>query len=462
MTPSQPVTTPLSFTEIPIPPSQEAEFRPIKVLQVELGQELPVITVRGDADNQVYERALCLVRLHTQPLGLVDVPLPPDGLMPDQFAAIIWFELAERINAHLIEDGLPTVERLSGHGLPVSECTACLTARHTFLQHAPFVSVIIPTRDRPDVLAGCLRSILASEYPDYEIIVVDNAPRTSAVKDLIEREYTSNKRIRYAREDRSGSAAARNKGLESARGDIVAFTDDDVVVDRYWLAELAAGFDAADNVACVTGLILPLELQTPAQLWFEEYGGFSKGFSRRVWGLGKYKPTDPLFPYNAGCFGSGNSMAFRRATLAKLGNFDPTLGNGTPALGGVDVESFLRVIVKGYQLVYQPTAIIHHLHRRDYAGLRSQVYNYGVGMTALLTKTLLANPAFALDFLRKIPIGVRFALNPNSALNALKRSDYPPELTRLDRVGMLYGPLAYVRSLVWWHITLRVRGRHIR
>src|SRR5437763_1421514 len=80
-------------------------------------------------------------------------------------------------------------------------------------------------------------------------------------------------------------AAAHNRGLAAARGEVVAFTDDDVVVDAHWLAELVAAFRADERVACVTGLIAPAELDTPEQVWQDEYWGFAKGFERRVFDL---------------------------------------------------------------------------------------------------------------------------------------------------------------------------------
>ena len=76
-------------------------------------------------------------------------------------------------------------------------------------------------------------------------------------------------------------AAAHNCGLQLAKGAIVAFTDDDVLVDRYWLTEVVKGFQADTGVACVTGLIMPTELQTPAQVALESHGHFSKGFQQR-------------------------------------------------------------------------------------------------------------------------------------------------------------------------------------
>src|SRR5262249_16734111 len=154
-------------------------------------------------------------------------------------------------------------------GLRGPALSACLQEREQFLAHAPFVSVIVPTRDRPEQIRRCLQLLMALEYPRYEIIVVDNAPSTSATADFIQQNYHDVSRVRYTREARPGRCLALNSGMMAAQGEILAFTDDDVVIDRYWLVELVRGFSRADDVVCVTGIVLPLELEAPAQLWFE-------------------------------------------------------------------------------------------------------------------------------------------------------------------------------------------------
>ena len=158
------------------------------------------------------------------------------------------------------------------------------------------------------------------------------------------------------------------------------------------------------------------------------------------------RAEEPLYPYTAGVFGTGNNFAFRRSALASIGNFDPALGNGTPALGGVDTEVLLRTIINGHTIVYEPGALVWHAHRPDYEGLRRQVYSYGTGLTAYLLKTMMQNPRLLPGFLAKVPSGLRFALAGGSEKNEHKGSDYPEELTRLELKGMLYGPLAYAKS----------------
>ena len=200
--------------------------------------------------------------------------------------------------------------------------------------------------------------------------------------------------------------------------------------------------------------MLPHELETPAQLLFEQYGGFSRGFEPRLFDLTAHRDAGPLYPYSAGIFGTGNNMSFRVSALRDIGGFDPALGNGTPALGGVDSEALLRTVLSNKAIAYEPSAIVWHVHRRDYDGVKKQVYSYGVGLTAYLLKVLLHRPDLILDFLRRVPRGVKFAVSPKSAKNHGKQQDYPRELTLLELRGMLYGPVAYYKSR-------RQYGRHL-
>src|SRR5581483_12138742 len=208
-------------------------------------------------------------------------------------------------------------------------------------------------RERPERLRRCVESILACEYPSerIEVLVVDNAPEGNRTERLVQELEKATGRVRYAREDVPGSASARNRGLTLVRTPLVAMTDDDVIVDRHWLTEVARAFDAYPRAGAVSGLLLPAALDTEAQVWFEQYGGFGRGFRRRVFDLGDHRPPDePLYPWNAGLFGTGNNFSFRTDMIRDIGGFDPALGNGTPALGGVDSEVLLRTILNGHQI----------------------------------------------------------------------------------------------------------------
>ncbi|GAC1299255.1 MAG: hypothetical protein NVSMB27_39220 [Ktedonobacteraceae bacterium] len=423
-----------------------SEAIPARILEIELGQPLHGVSAIDEKTEHCYQRVLSLIRLHTQPLGIVELQLDEREIGADACAQHIWQKLQAPINEHLQQDGLPPVTGLDAAGLPVTDLPHCIEEREQFFACAPFVSIIVSTRDRPvEMLQICLRSLLALHYPQYEIIVVDNAPMTNALANLIQQAYRDMPQVRYIREDRPGLSWARNSGIAIARGEILVFTDDDVVVDPYWLIELVKGFSAAENVACVTGLVMPSELETPAQLWFEQTGGFGKGFTRRIFDLGGHRPKNiALYPYHTGHFGTGASMAFTAAFLRSIGGFDPAMGGDGAVRCGQDTAAFFQVIIGGYQLVYEPASLLYHSHRRDYAGLRKQIYNYGVGLTAYLTKIILDHPWLLFDFTIKVPYGIFLTLHDRLPKEGEKLNRYTKELATLELKGMLYGPFAYI------------------
>lgn len=425
--------------------AEESTYTPVRVLELEIGQPLPSLCPLDEKTGQYYRYARCLIRLHTQPLGIVEIELPGE-VEPHSYVSRIWSALSEQINEHLRQDGLPEVTGLGESGICCPDTPLCMCERETFAADPPFVSVIIATRDRPETLRSCLLALVDQHYTKYEIIVVDNAPSTNDTARVVHQFYQDGPQIRYVREDHPGLSWARNRGIEMARGEILAFTDDDMIVDAYWLLELVRGFYRADHIACVTGLILPMQLETVSQFWFEEYGGYGKGFKQRIFDLQENHPGTPLYPYKAGDFGSGGCMAFTAAFLRSVNGFDSALGAGSPAKGAEEIVAFFQVITKGYKLFYEPAAIAYHLHHRDYTNLQRQIYNYGIGLTVFLTRSICNNPFLLFDLLAKIPYGFFFILSRHSPKNSKKSIHYPKKLTRLELQGMLRGPFAYVRS----------------
>lgn len=425
-------------------PDTPAWFRPIQLLDIEIGQPLAAIRPALDHLGQPYQRALALLRWHDRPVASVAFELPASGLEPDAVRSLLRRELEAPSTAHLLRANGLVPPDVTGPEPRIAE----VAARDAFLLRAPLASVVIATRNRPEQLALCLASLAELVYPAFEIIVVDNAPSDDRTARYFAEHIGERSNLRYVREDRAGLASAHNCGVRemSPQSHFVAFTDDDVAVDRYWLAELIRGFEAASNVGCVTGLILPAELETWPQLLIEEFGGFNKGFQRQIFDLRDHRPPDRLFPFTPGRFGSGANMAFRTETLARIGGFDPAMGTGTAALGGDDLAAFFRVITAGEALVYEPAAIVRHTHYRAYASLQRQIHGYGVGLTAFLTKAIVDQPWLAVDLLRKLPLGLWYALSACSGKNQKKGTDYPEELTRLERKGLVQGPWAYLRS----------------
>lgn len=318
----------------------------------------------------------------------------------------------------------------------------------------PYTSAVIATRERAGQLARALDSLLAQDHPRFEIVVVDNAPVTSETRELVERKYAE--RVRYVREPVPGLAVAHNTGLAAVRGEVVAFTDDDVVADPRWLTELTASFAADPALGCSTGLILPARLTTPAQVLLESHGGFAKGFTPRTYDPARPPGDEPLFPFTAGRFGSGANMAFRTAVLREVGGFDPATGAGTAARGGDDLYGFVRVLAQGHRLRYTPHALVWHHHRETWRDLETQAYGYGAGLTAYLTAVLVNRPALLPAFLARLPRGLAHA----RALTAVRETEgggapgdhdvrthpWPRRLSRLQRRGMVYGPVGYLRA----------------
>jgi GT2 family glycosyltransferase len=408
------------------------------LLDVDLEQPLPDIRLSGPEAGRDYVGARVLLRLHAQPLGYLDLGADGGHRAAADYAPAIWAQFGPQIVEHLRQDGLEPPAGLDPAGLRLVGQPRCRIDRERARESAPAASVIVPTRERPDRLARCLEALARQDYPRFEVIVVDS-PVTDATAELVRAGVPGLATLRYVRENGRGPARARNAGLRVATGDVVAFVDDDAVPDVHWLTELVRGLSAGANVACVTGLILPLELETPAQVWFEQFGGFSKGFTRRVYDLDRHRPADRLFPYTAARFGSGASMAFRHSVLLDLGGFDPLVG-------GEDADAYFRVISGGYQLVYQPTALVYHEHRREYEALRAQLFLYGRCLAAFLLKCVLDDPRRLVALVPKLPGGVWYALYPKSAKNRAKDATYPSELTALELKGMALGGWSYLRA----------------
>jgi GT2 family glycosyltransferase len=253
--------------------------------------------------------------------------------------------------------------------------------------------------------------------------------------------------VRYVREDRKGLSCARNRGLHEAGGRFVAFTDDDVRVDPLWVNGLMRGFARAPGVACVTGLVASAALERRAEQYFDQRVWWSSSCEQRVITAQRGAGDSPLHPYAAGVFGTGANFAADVSVLRSLGGFDECLGAGSPTQGGEDLDIFVRLVTAGYALGYEPSALVWHEHRVDDEALRRQMYAYGLGLTAYLTKYMLERGSRR-ELVRRLPGGLRHAL----AL--LRRSREAAGRASLDQAGMsgvelrgmLAGPFAYLRA----------------
>lgn len=353
---------------------------PIKLFDIELSLPLEPLAV-----EPAYQWAQCLVRLRGRPIGTVALPRVGSGCSVAALEAVIVAQLGQAIRVRLVEQGLDLPATEQGLGLDQLFASGPVEAARPF----PFVTVAVCTRERPDDLATCLDAISRLDYPNYEVVVIDNAPRSDRVEQLVKTKYP---RVRYFAEPRPGLDWARNRAILEAAGEILAFTDDDVIVDSRWLTAITRELVENPAVMAVTGLVVPAQLETDSQLRFEWYGGFGKGYRRRWFQRGRDHTGRSFLMHGAGQFGTGANMAFRRSVFDQVGFFDPALDVGTPTNGGGDLDMYFRVLKAGHALFYEPDAVVRHRHRSDPAGLRYQIEGWGSGFFAFVFRAQAAFP----------------------------------------------------------------------
>ena len=228
----------------------------------------------------------------------------------------------------------------------------------------PFVSVIIVTTDRPRLIKMCVELVLAQKYHPYEIIVVDGS-KDDLTKNIIE----SFKSVKYIRSDIKNTPDQRNYGIKKAEGEIIAFIDDDSMVQGEWLENLIKEYKSSD-IGGVGGLVI----------------GQSEIINNGADATGKILDNGKLaanFNYDSNQIIEadhlmGCNMSFRKDVLYEIGLYDPEY-RGTCFCEETDVCT--RVKKKGYKIIYTPHAKVRHLaaprlgHSRDRYNLKFQYFH---------------------------------------------------------------------------------------
>lgn len=302
------------------------------------------------------------------------------------------------------------------------------------------VSIVVATYDRPDDLRNCLRCLASQVSPrSVEIIVVDNNSGSGLTAPVVA-EFPG---VVLVTEERKGLSYARNKGIITSRGDIVVTTDDDVTMPPDWLKKLVRPF-VRSNIMIVTGNVLPVELETRAQVLFEAYGGLGRGFETRVvdgnW-FNQFRTAVRTWE-----LGATANAAFRASIFdhPDIGLMDEALGAGTPTGCSEDTYLFYKVLKAGFALVYEPSAYVWHRHRRDEAALRRQIYNYSKGHVAYQLATCMRDGDKRA--LLRLFIGLPETYLRRMKQRLLGKSEYPSSLILLEALGNLAGPWALWRS----------------
>jgi len=286
------------------------------------------------------------------------------------------------------------------------------------VEPSPVASVIICTRNRCELLQRTLDLLGRQRLPGaepFEIIIVDNGStdQTKMVVESFRRRTTIAARYLYV--ERPGLSLARNAGLQASRGDIVVFTDDDMVFPDRWLSSIVGRFREKPLPACVTG---------PVQIHPDSHPALRPS--------GTPGRKDFHFPAEPGEVGRGNNMAFSRTILAKVGPFDPQLGAGTPCGSGEDTDMFYRVLKAGGIISYLPELEVYHDHRRHEPDeIRRICRNYAVGGTAYLVKHAFRFDLFAWKLLYWRFLGLRAALK-----GAPREDSFDPTMREVKAIYM--------------------------
>jgi hypothetical protein len=425
--------------------------RPRRVVNIDLAKPLPDLV----ADER-YSTAMVVGWRDEVPVGAVDIVL---GATPDVAASQL---------DDLVVTPAPFTERDWDSDLPL-----------------PSVSVVVCTMvAREEDLKNLLVAFSRQTYDgEHEFIIVDNRT-TEPEFDILPGLLEPYPHIRVVHQRKAGISAARNAGLEAAQYEVVAYTDDDVRVDDNWLRVIGERFSRRDRIDVLTGMILPAELETPAQFWFERYyGGFS---GKRLFAPALLRAVDDLprvlrgsrvaaydaegfedarfAVYGIGAYGAGANMSYRRSSLIAAGGFDNALGTGSPALGGEDLATLITMLWNGDKVAFEPGAVVHHRHRQSLTELESQLFGYGLGFTALLSALIVADPRHLLGLGWQVPLA-SFTMVRQTFRRVTRRSEaetattererlldtgYPKSLVYDELSGYPKGPLAYAKSRRWW------------
>ena len=223
-----------------------------------------------------------------------------------------------------------------------------------------FFSIIVPTFNRPAQLTHCLQSLERLDYPRdrFEVIVVDDGSET--LTEPIAYSFRNRLRITLITQTHSGPATARDKGAMHAKGEFLAFTDDDCMPAADWLRALAARFTETPDIM-IGGRTLNVLLDNP-------YSTASDLLIRYLYAYYNGNPAQ------AGFFTSDN-LTVPKGRFRQLGGFDMFFPRG----GGEDREFCERWLRHGFRMTYAPEVLIYHAHPLTLQSFCGQQFNYGCG-----------------------------------------------------------------------------------
>lgn len=221
-------------------------------------------------------------------------------------------------------------------------------------EHTPYISIIIPTYNRADLLPLTLESFLVQDYPQdrFEIIVSDNNSKDTTEEAVKKYFNVSSVPLKYIQEKRQGVHYARNSAAKISKGDILYFTDDDMVADRLLIREIVKIFDLDPLIGSATGKIIG-RFDVPPPRWVTKHlTNFYLSLTERD------KPEDIIVSRNDIVFSCHEAV--RRDVFFRCGGFNPEntagvwVGDGETGLG-------IKMKLCGYKFGYTSKSVIYHL-----------------------------------------------------------------------------------------------------
>ena len=207
------------------------------------------------------------------------------------------------------------------------------------------MAVIISTRNRGDRITATIRGILASDYTDFTLMVVDQSDNGTTEQAV--RSFRNSSRIQYVRSTTEGLSIGRNVGINSTKSELIAITDDDCEVPAQWLRRLVAALADDQRIGLVFGSVLPAA-HDPTMGFIPSRVCRAHTVARSIYEKHRIQ-------------GMGACMGMRRSVWERLGGFDPTFGAGALFRAAEETDLTLRALLAGYSVCDTPeVAVVHH------------------------------------------------------------------------------------------------------
>lgn len=279
------------------------------------------------------------------------------------------------------------------------------------------LSVVICTRDRPDTIGQAVESVCECEYPVFDLHIMDQSTN-GQTREIIQRlteKYAGKCTIHYHFLEKAGLSRAYNAGVRVSTGEIIACTDDDVIVPSDWLTQIDRAFSADPEAGLLYGQVL-----IPASLVQAEREGLI------VPHLPIARRERLIKGEGFRVFGMGANMALRRSAFTRVGGFDEALGGGGPLRSSQDFDYAYRIYRSGMAVLLVPEVKVDHYGTRTSDQWPGTMTAYGIGDGAFYSKHIRCGDAFALYLFSKV---VALSLARNAKAFALKGRRQPDEYT---------------------------------